>query len=162
VAFVDSPGKIEIMEWLSFFAQQHQKGILMTTHDIEIALDYADYLWLINREKPFKTGLPEDLVWQGSINHYFDRQQVQFDPSKGRFGVRKPVSGKKVFLKQAGSPTRWLKKALMRKGFQASMVTEKHTEDLYFTFENETFVQYKQNKVLKKFESIEEVLKELS
>lgn len=162
VAFVDSPGKIEIMEWLSFFAQQHQKGILMTTHDIEIALDYADYLWLINREKPFKTGLPEDLVWQGSINNYFDRQQVQFDPSKGRFGVRKPVSGKKVFLKQAGSPTRWLKKALMRKGFQASMVTEKHTEDLYFTFENETFVQYKQNKVLKKFESIEEVLKELS
>ena len=162
VAFVDSPGKIEIMEWLSFFAREHQKGILMTTHDIEIALDYADYLWLINREKPFKTGLPEDLVWQGSINNYFDRQQVQFDPSKGRFGVSKPISGKKVFIKQAGAPARWLKKALIRKGFQVIVVTEKHTEDLYFTFENETFIQYKQNKVLKQFESIEEVLKELS
>ena len=162
VAFVDSPGKIEIMEWLSFFAREHQKGILMTTHDIEIALDYADYLWLINREKPFKTGLPEDLVWMGSINNYFDRQEVRFDASKGRFGVNKPVSGKKVFLKQAGAPTRWLKKALIRKGFQVIVVAEAHPENIYFTFENKAFLQYKQNKILKQFETIEEVLKELS
>jgi iron complex transport system ATP-binding protein len=160
VAFVDSPGKIEIMEWLSFFAREHQKGILMTTHDIEIALDYADYLWLINREKPFKTGLPEDLVWQGSVNQYFDRLQVRFDASKGRFGVNRPVSGKKIIVKQAGTPTRWLKKALMRKGFQVSGVTEKQMDDFYFTFESETFVQYKGDKLLKRFENIEEILNE--
>ena len=160
VAFVDSPGKIEIMEWLSFFAREHQKGILMTTHDIEIALDYADYLWLINREKPFKTGLPEDLVWQGSINKYFDRQEVRFDTSKGRFGVSKPVSGKKIYIKQAGAPTRWLKKALVRKGLQVSNVTEKQPGDFYFTFENGTFVQYKEDKMLQRFATIEDILKE--
>lgn len=162
VAFVDSPGKIEIMEWLSYFAREQGKGILMTTHDIEIALDYADYLWLINREKPFRTGLPEDLVWQGSINKYFDRQEVHFDASKGRFGVSRPVSGKKVFVKQAGAPTRWLKKALTRKGFRVSVVTEKHPGDFYFTFENEAFIQYKKDYFLKQFETIEEILKELS
>ncbi len=160
VAFVDSPGKIEIMEWLSFFAREHQKGILMTTHDIEIALDYADYLWLINREKPFKTGIPEDMVWQGSINNYFDRQDVRFDVSKGRFGVSKPVSGKKIYIKQAGAPTRWLKKALMRKGWQVTNITDKQPDDFYFTFENGTFVQYKEGEVLKRFATIEEILKE--
>lgn len=161
VAFVDSPGKIEIMEWLSYFAREQEKGILMTTHDIEIALDYADYLWLINREKPFKTGLPEDLVWQGSINNYFDRQEVHFDASKGRFGVSRPISGNRVLVKQAGAPTRWLKKALMRKGFQVSVVSEKHAVEPYFTFEDDAFIQYLQDNVLQRFESIEAVLKAL-
>ncbi|MBE0651247.1 MAG: ABC transporter ATP-binding protein [Bacteroidales bacterium] len=158
VAFVDSPGKIEIMEWLSFFAREHSKGILMTTHDIEIALDYADYLWLINREKSFKTGLPEDLVWKGAINVYFDRLEVRFDAAKGRFGVSKPTLGKKVLLKQAGAPTRWLKKALTRKGFQVSGVTDKQPEDFYITFENGAFVQYRGDELLKRFKDIEEIL----
>ncbi len=160
VAFVDSPGKIEIMEWLSFFAREHQKGILMTTHDIEIALDYADHLWLINREKPFKTGLPEDLVWQGLINRYFDRQEVRFDASKGRFGVHRPGSGKSVLVQPGGMPTRWLKKALLRKGFKVSGLSERKPDDIYFTFEQDTFVQYQGEKPLKRFENIEEILRE--
>ena len=39
IAFVDSPGRIEIMEMLSDIAHKRHKGILMTTHDIETALE---------------------------------------------------------------------------------------------------------------------------
>lgn len=159
VAFIDSPGKIEIMEWLSLIAREHKKGILMTTHDIEIALEYADYLWLINREKPFKIGIPEDLVWQGAINHYFDRQKVVFDWNKGRFGVSRPVTGKQVFVKQEGASTRWLGKAFRRQGWVVSNIQEGQKTEFYFTFANGQFVLCKHDKILQRFSSIEEILK---
>jgi iron complex transport system ATP-binding protein len=120
VAFIDSPGRIEIMELLLALAHEEKKAVLLTTHDMETALQYTDCLWLLHREKPLLTGIPEDLVLDGQVEHYLKRTALVFDKSKGRFvKVRqKQETGRRVVLEKTDSvEMQWLKRALERKGY---------------------------------------------
>jgi len=84
-AFIDSPGKIGIMELLRSLTNESNKTILMTTHDIESALNYADTLWVLGKNGEFETGNPQELIKQGVINKYFDNKEVGFNKLKLRF-----------------------------------------------------------------------------
>jgi iron complex transport system ATP-binding protein len=84
IAFIDSPGKVEIITLLKSVSSKG-KGIIMTIHDVEIALEYADILWLIGKDGFFKTGNPDNLVEQGNINVLFDSDNIKFDKSKKKF-----------------------------------------------------------------------------
>jgi len=136
VAFIDSPGRIEIMELLSGLAHQQEKAILMTTHDMETGLRYADTLWLMHRGKPLATGIPEDMVLQGKVSEYFQRPGLHFDVEKGRFRAEsKPLQNRRIIFIKDGSPeAAWMANALERKGF---VVVE--TEGVP---ENGIFVEY--------------------
>ncbi|MBN2639723.1 MAG: ABC transporter ATP-binding protein [Bacteroidales bacterium] len=149
VAFIDSPGKIEIMEWLAHFAHEQNKGVLITTHDIELALDYADQLWLLNRDKAFQKGVPEDLVLKGLINKYFDREEVVFDPQKGRFGTDHPKAQEVVYLKGDQLEIQWLCRALSRIGKKVKKVSLQENDiPFYFFTENHyTFSDQKGNEL---------------
>ncbi len=119
VAFIDSPGRIEIMEILSELAHRQGRAILMTTHDMETGLRYADTLWLMHRLKPLLTGAPEDLVLQGKVGGYFQRPGLHFDVEKGLFRSDRKAHATReiVFVKQDSEQAKWLAKALERKGF---------------------------------------------
>lgn len=119
VAFIDSPGRIEIMELLSELAHQQGKAILMTTHDMETGLRYADTLWLMHRQKPLLAGVPEDLVLQGKVGEYFRRPGLRFDREKGLFRADRKAHATRgtVFVKLKSQEVNWLAKALERKGF---------------------------------------------
>lgn len=158
VAFIDSPGKIEIMEWLSHFAHEQNKGILITTHDIELALDYADRLWLMNREKPFQTGIPEDLVLNGVINQYFDREQVMFDPHKGRFGTESKPEKEEVYVKGDQVEIQWLCRAFSRMGKKVKKIRSAEQVEFYYSFEKDRFKLSRQGDEDVVFPSIEAVL----
>jgi iron complex transport system ATP-binding protein len=84
-AFIDSPGKIGIMELLKNLSSNKNKAILMTTHDIESALRYADIIWLLGRNGEFETGKPKELIDSGLINNYFDNNEVVFNSERLRF-----------------------------------------------------------------------------
>jgi iron complex transport system ATP-binding protein len=161
IAFVDSPGRIETMEMLSGIAHKHNKGILMTTHDIETALEYADVLWLMNRDKPLATGIPEDLAMQGRINAYFDKSVIQFDRFSARFRMQdKPLSST-IFIKNTSLETFWLWKALSRKGFKLINVDTLPKKGIGFYFENEEFIMLENDQHPRKFSNIQSVLDEL-
>ncbi len=87
-AFIDSPGKVELMELLRSLCQQNDKGILITTHDMEPALRFADKLWLFADQRHFQEGSPEQLIRGGSINSFFDTEEVVFNPENRRFEKR--------------------------------------------------------------------------
>jgi len=87
-AFIDSPGKIGIMELLKGLTIKNKKAILMTTHDIESALRYADEVWILGKNGEFETGKPEIVTNSGLINEYFDNEEVIFNKSKLRFEKR--------------------------------------------------------------------------
>ncbi|MCF6171239.1 MAG: ABC transporter ATP-binding protein [Bacteroidales bacterium] len=87
-AFIDSPNKVIIMELLKKLAHEHHKGILLTTHDMEPALRFADKLWLLGTSGEFEEGPPETLVEQGSINRLFDTDVVVFNSTARRFEKR--------------------------------------------------------------------------
>ena len=83
-AFIDSPGRVELMHLLKTIPQKG-KSILMTIHDVELALHFADKLWLLGKEGTFKVGNPTELIENGSINQLFDRGQVTFNTKTRSF-----------------------------------------------------------------------------
>lgn len=158
IAFVDSPGRVEIMEMLSDIAHRQRKGILMTTHDIETALEYADILWLMNRDKPLETGIPEDLAWKGKINAYFDTSSTRFDRFSARFRVQNKPMSSKIHIQNTSLETFWLWKALLRKGYELVNVQNIPSEGMGCYFENSAFVLINGGEQVGKFPDIQSVI----
>jgi iron complex transport system ATP-binding protein len=85
VAFIDSPGKVAIMQLIKNLTKTFNKGVLMATHDIDSAIDYADRFWLLGKDGNFEQGLPATLIEEGSIGRLFDQQNILFDKETKRF-----------------------------------------------------------------------------
>ena len=77
-AFLDFPGKIDLMLLLQRLAHEERKTILLSTHDLETALQTADRLWLL-ADGALHDGTPHELAAQGFIDDYIGRKNVKFD-----------------------------------------------------------------------------------
>lgn len=88
-AFLDYPSKVEIMLLLHSLAHTHSKTIFMSTHDLDIALQIADDLWLLDRTLGVKTGTRHELTEAGDVERYFSRPGIYFDYSDGLFKIEK-------------------------------------------------------------------------
>ncbi len=84
-AYIDSPGKVIIMNLLNDLVLKQNKTILLTTHDTELALNYATRLWLLGKENYFEDGVPVEMIKSGLINNLFDREGVVFNKRNRRF-----------------------------------------------------------------------------
>ena len=84
-AFIDSPGKVIIMNLINDLVLIHNKTILLTTHDTELALEYATKLWLLGKENYFEEGAPSTMVEAGMINKLFIRKGIIFNVKSKRF-----------------------------------------------------------------------------
>ena len=47
-AFLDHPSRREIMRLLCQLAHEQERAILLSTHDVELALQYADAIWFMD------------------------------------------------------------------------------------------------------------------
>jgi iron complex transport system ATP-binding protein len=77
-AFLDFPGKIDLMLLLQRLAHEERKTIILSTHDLETALQTADRLWLL-ADGALHDGTPHELADQGFIDDYIGRKSVKFD-----------------------------------------------------------------------------------
>lgn len=84
-AFLDIVSRIEVMSLLHRIATEHQRAILLSTHDIEQALVLSDRLWLLSREKGLTSGVTEDLILSGCLNDLFPHSDIHFDPLHGSY-----------------------------------------------------------------------------
>lgn len=50
LSFLDMPAKIEIMQLLRDLAHGHGKALVLSTHDIDLALHFADSLWVMRHD----------------------------------------------------------------------------------------------------------------
>lgn len=87
-AFLDFPSKVEIMTLLKRLASETGKTIFLSTHDIEISLQIADRLWLMDKNLGVTTGDPETLSTDGSITRYFSSPILSFDATTRRFNIK--------------------------------------------------------------------------
>ena len=78
-AFLDFPSKVDVMQLLRKLAREKDKTILLSTHDLEWALQIADTLWVLNRERGLAVGTPAELVSQGVISRYIARTDIVLD-----------------------------------------------------------------------------------
>lgn len=117
-AFLDFPSKVEIMQLLHELSRGMGKTVFMSTHDLELALQIADKIWLMDREKGLRVGTPEDLALDGALDHFFEREGVAFDEETGLFRIDHTFQ-RVVRLEGEGSRYAMARKALARNGIQA-------------------------------------------
>lgn len=84
-AFLDYPSRLELMVLLNRLAYNDGKTILLSSHDIPLAMQMADNIWLVNAERQLVCGKPEDLASSGEIGKSFDREGIEYDPKTNSF-----------------------------------------------------------------------------
>lgn len=75
-AFLDYPSKIQTLLFLRRLAEAQHKAILVSTHDLEHAIRFADNLWLLDKEHGLTVGTPEQLTANGTIESYFHIEEL--------------------------------------------------------------------------------------
>ena len=78
-AFLDYPSKVEVMQLLKRLSREADKTILLSTHDLELALQMADTLWLMASDGQLHIGSPHDLAGQGHLSQLIERDGIIFD-----------------------------------------------------------------------------------
>ena len=116
-AFLDVPRRAEIMHMLKQLAHNTGRAILLSTHDLELALRTADRVWLFSADRRLHIGAPEDLILSGHFARAFADQQVRFDAELGGFSMASSPIGS-IRLIGTGVGAIWTRRALERAGYQ--------------------------------------------
>ncbi len=115
-AFLDLPRRVEIMQLLRKLAHEAGKAILLSTHDMDLALRSADWIWLLPKGGNLHVGAPEDLVLNGAFEQAFKSEGVSFNRFSGAFQVQQ-TSKKYIQLIGEGEEATWTRRALEREGY---------------------------------------------
>ena len=116
-AFLDLPRRVEIVQLLRRLVGASERAVLLSTHDLDLALRCADRLWLLPPDGPLQTGAPEDLVLSGAFQRTF--AGVEFDPAIGSFHLGRAPDGA-VGLVGEGLHALWTARALERAGLRVA------------------------------------------
>lgn len=120
-AFLDLPRRIEVMNLLRDLARGPERGILISTHDLELALRTADRLWLMRADGVISVGAPEDLALDGSLAAAFADEGIAFDPMRGAFRPSQEVAGGTVRVVGGDDMRRsWTVRAVERAGHRVA------------------------------------------
>ena len=122
-AFLDFPSKVEIMQLLHRLSRKTNKTIFLSTHDLELALQIADKIWLIDKQSSVTIGTPEDLSLSGKLSSFFARKGIIFDQESGLFRVENSYN-RKIRLSGHGQLYTMVRKALLRNGVLADRIVE--------------------------------------
>lgn len=84
-AHLDLPSRLEVLTMLRQLARDLDKSILVSTHELDLALQWADGIWLFDKQGGICAGAPEDLILAGDIERVFGNERLHFDASTGEF-----------------------------------------------------------------------------
>ncbi|MFN8342766.1 MAG: ABC transporter ATP-binding protein [Cyclobacteriaceae bacterium] len=115
-AHLDLNNRVEIMNLLRRLAHEENKSILVATHELDLALQTADEIWLAS-DQHMLVGIPEDLVLDGAFDRVF--QLKGFDLRTGKI-MHHDWRAKPVHVQGEGFALLWTRNALEREGFTLS------------------------------------------
>ncbi len=81
-AFLDFPSKVELLQLLRHLAHEEEKTIMLSTHDLELALRLSDKLWLMDKKQGLQIGTPRELADNGALSRYIERGELRFDTQR--------------------------------------------------------------------------------
>jgi iron complex transport system ATP-binding protein len=118
-AHLDLPNRVGIIRLLKNLARKTRRAIILSTHELDLALQAADQVWLMNPGGAMKMGTPEDLVLNGTFEAVFGRDGFGFDKVTGTFRFHE-AGEETVELIGSGHFAFWTQRALERHGFQVT------------------------------------------
>ena len=74
-AFLDYPSKVDMLLLLSRISRETQKTVFLSTHDLELALQVADEIWLMTRSNGIQIGTPQELAQSGALSEFVERSK---------------------------------------------------------------------------------------
>lgn len=117
---LDLNNRVEIINLLKEISRKEKKAVIMATHELDLALQMADRLLLLNSNGELFQGIPEDLVVNGKLDEVFAFKGYDLKTGK----VEHLQSGKTIGLRGRGYMLLWTKNALEREGFEISEKAE--------------------------------------
>ena len=78
-AFLDYPSKVDMLQLLHQLSRETHKTIFLSTHDLELALQITDTLWLMQPQEAPVIGTPRQLADDGALSRFIDREGICFD-----------------------------------------------------------------------------------
>jgi iron complex transport system ATP-binding protein len=77
-AFLDLPSRAELMSLLRDLTRRDRVSVVVSTHDLELALRVADVVWLVMPGGELANGAPEDVMLSGAIAEAFEGHRLRF------------------------------------------------------------------------------------
>ncbi len=118
---LDLNNRVEIMSLLRDLSKNTNKAILIATHELDLALQTADRLWLAGESGEIVQGVAEDLVLNGEFDRVFSMKG--FDLKTGKVQINTTYR-LQVRLEGEGATYLWTKNALERNGISTSSNSE--------------------------------------
>ena len=115
-AFLDLPHRVGLMGLLRSLCRNQGVGAFLSTHDLDLALRFADRILVLDGQGSFSYAIPETLALDGVLDRVFSTPQATFDLASGSFRLEEegcvPVSCDDI-----GIIGDWTRRALRRKGW---------------------------------------------
>lgn len=160
-AHLDLPSRVELMQLLHRLSRQTQKAILVSTHELDLALQAADTLWLLDAKGNMATGTPEDLVLTGAFEATFFKEGFSFDRTTGTFTLHSDEQGPALRLVGDDSLMFWTRRALQRESFRVTSSTEAIGTVEVTSQAGVPRWLYQQDNVVQQFDSVKALLASL-
>ena len=123
---LDLPNRISTLLLLQKLARQTSKTILISTHELETAMQVADKIWLMKKHAGISVGTPEDLILTGAINSAFDNNKSNadytFNDLTGGFLINQHQNNSVFVTLEGGNEIvrKWTLQALRKNGYIVS------------------------------------------
>ena len=115
-AHLDVVNRVEMFRLLQEIKNETGKAILISTHELDLSIQFADQLWLMNFNFPIITGTPEDLCLQGDLEKIFFHEEFHLDRRTGQIKMKLEPS---ICFNIIGEEKAvyWVQRALERNGY---------------------------------------------
>jgi iron complex transport system ATP-binding protein len=121
-AFLDVPSRVELMALLRRLTRAGNLAVIVSTHDLELALRTADVIWLVMPGGELISGAPEDVIMSGGIAQAFEGRHVRFHGEERSFRWLTGGSGSAA-VRGYGIHAAMAKSVLEREGFAVEAET---------------------------------------
>lgn len=115
-AHLDLPNRMEILLLLRKLSHTQGKGILLSTHELSLALQVSDNIWLIDKEQQLKQEIPERLILERELDKAFGNKHITFQPGSASFEI-KATSSLKASVRGDEEMCDCINRMLIRHGF---------------------------------------------
>lgn len=75
-AHLDIPNRITILKLLQKLVKETNKTIILSTHELNLALKYSDTIWLMQKNRPIICDTPTALIASKTIESTFDISEI--------------------------------------------------------------------------------------
>jgi len=157
-AHLDVSNKFKVFEILRKLAIDYKKSIFIITHDLELAFQNADLLWVIDNEGNTLSDVTEDLLLNKKVIDSFLTSNFEFDYVSGKF-LYKRESRISFKLKGDDESTYWTKQALYKNGYGVAIKSEYTLE---INNDKKTWCLFKLDNKISEYHSIKQLISSLN